>query len=89
MTLWAVPGVSGISVFAAYGVLQLVDQLDAPGRGRAGQSQKGLERLEERFQIEAVNSPSGVTHVTLSPVVTAASRAGQEAGRRPAPFSTS
>jgi hypothetical protein len=28
--LRAVPGISGISVFAAYGVLQLVDQLDAP-----------------------------------------------------------
>ena len=26
----------------------------------------GLEALEDRFQIEAVNSPSGVTHVTLS-----------------------
>ena len=26
----------------------------------------GLEGLEERFQIEAVNSPRGVTHVTLS-----------------------
>ena len=25
-----------------------------------------LEALEERFQIEAMNSPGGVTHVTLS-----------------------
>jgi hypothetical protein len=25
-----------------------------------------LEALEEHFQIEAVNSPSGVTHLTLS-----------------------
>jgi hypothetical protein len=26
----------------------------------------GLEALEGHFQIEAVNSPSGVTHLTLS-----------------------
>jgi len=26
----------------------------------------GLEALEDRFQVEAVSSPSGVTHVTFS-----------------------
>ena len=34
--------------------------------GRGERLWDGLEGLEERFQIEAVNSPSGVTHVTLS-----------------------
>ena len=57
--------------------------------GRGERLWDGLEGLEERFQIEAVTSPSGVTHVTLSLAVTAGSMAGQEAGRRPKPFSTS
>jgi hypothetical protein len=26
----------------------------------------GLEELEERFNVEAVSSPSGVTHLTLT-----------------------
>jgi hypothetical protein len=34
--------------------------------GRGERVWDGLEGLEERFHIEAVNSPSGVTHVTLS-----------------------
>ena len=34
--------------------------------GRGERLWDGLEGLEDRFQIEAVNSPSGVTHVTLS-----------------------
>ena len=34
--------------------------------GRGERLWDGLEGLEERFRIEAVNSPSGVTHVTLS-----------------------
>jgi len=34
--------------------------------GRGERFWDGLEGLEERFQIEAVNSPSGVTHVALS-----------------------
>jgi len=34
--------------------------------GRGERLWDGLEALEDRFQIEAVNSPSGVTHVTLS-----------------------
>src|SRR5262249_11656902 len=39
------------------------------GPNRLGPGERlwdGLEGLEERFQMEAVNSPSGVTHVTLS-----------------------
>jgi dihydrofolate reductase len=34
--------------------------------GREERLWDGLEALEGRFQIEAVNSPSGVTHLTLS-----------------------
>jgi dihydrofolate reductase len=34
--------------------------------GRGGRLWDGLEALEDHFQIEAVNSPSGVTHVILS-----------------------
>ena len=34
--------------------------------GRGERLWDGLEALEDCFQIEAVNSPSGVTHVTLS-----------------------
>jgi hypothetical protein len=38
-----------------------------PLLGRWTQLWDGLEALEDRFQIEAVTSPSGVTHVTLRP----------------------
>jgi hypothetical protein len=34
--------------------------------GRGERLWDGLEALEDRFQIEAVTSPSTVTHVTLS-----------------------
>jgi hypothetical protein len=34
--------------------------------GRGERLWDGLEALEDHFQIEAVNSPSGVTHLTLS-----------------------
>jgi len=34
--------------------------------GRGVRLWDGLEGLEDRFEIEAVNSPSGVTHMTLS-----------------------
>ena len=34
--------------------------------GRGVRVWDGLEGLEDRFEIEAVNSPSGVTHMTLS-----------------------
>ena len=34
--------------------------------GRGERLWDGLEGLEDRFQIQAVNSPSGVTHLTLS-----------------------
>ena len=34
--------------------------------GRGERLWDGLEAVEDRFQIEAVNSPSGLTHFTLS-----------------------
>jgi hypothetical protein len=34
--------------------------------GRGERLWDGLEALEEHFRIEAVNSPSGVTHLTVS-----------------------
>jgi hypothetical protein len=34
--------------------------------GRGERLWDGLEGLDERFRIEAVSSPSGVTHVTFS-----------------------
>jgi hypothetical protein len=34
--------------------------------GRGERLRDGLEGLEDRYRIEAVNSPSGVTHVALS-----------------------
>src|SRR5262249_34330056 len=34
--------------------------------GRGERLWDGLEGLEDRFRIEAVSSPSGVTHLTLS-----------------------
>jgi hypothetical protein len=34
--------------------------------GRGERIWDGLEALEQRFRVEAVSSPSGVTHLTLS-----------------------
>jgi hypothetical protein len=34
--------------------------------GRGERLWDGLEKLEERFDVEAVSTPSGVTHVTFS-----------------------
>jgi hypothetical protein len=50
--------------------------------GRGERLWDGLEGLEERFQIEAVNSPSGVIHVTLSRRYSR--QHGRAAGRAPA-----
>jgi hypothetical protein len=47
-------------------VIPGLPQLAAIGLGIGERLWDGLEGLEDRFQIEAVNSPSGVTHVTLS-----------------------
>ena len=34
--------------------------------GRGERLWDGLEELEQRFNVEAVSSPSGVTHLTLT-----------------------
>jgi hypothetical protein len=34
--------------------------------GRGERLWDGLERLEERFEVESVSAPSGVTHLTFT-----------------------
>ena len=83
-------GPSTIREFLAAGLIDYLHIVVVPiVLGRGERLWDGLEGLEDRFQIEAVNSPSGVTHVDLQPAVTAGSMAGQEAGHRPMPFSSS
>jgi hypothetical protein len=43
-----------------------MDSAPARSKGRGERLWDGLEALEDRFRIEAVSTPSGVTHVTLS-----------------------
>jgi dihydrofolate reductase len=60
-------GPSTIREFLAVGLIDYAHIVVVPiVLGRGERLWDGLEGLEERFQIEAVNSPSGVTHVTLS-----------------------
>ena len=60
-------GPSTIREFLAAGLIDYLHIVVVPiVLGRGERLWDGLEGLEERFQIEAVNSPSGVTHVTLS-----------------------
>jgi len=60
-------GPSTIREFLAAGLIDYAHIVVVPiVLGRGERLWDGLEGLEERFQIEAVNSPSGVTHVTLS-----------------------
>src|SRR5580700_8801175 len=60
----------GVSTIREFLAADLIDYLHIPivpiVLGRGERLWDGLEGLEERFQIEAVNSPSGVTHLTLS-----------------------
>src|SRR5215468_11733614 len=58
---------STIREFLAAGLIDYLHIVVVPiVLGRGERLWDGLEALEDRFQIEAVNSPSGVTHVTLS-----------------------
>jgi hypothetical protein len=58
---------STIREFLAAGLIDYAHIVVVPiVLGRGERLWDGLEGLEERFQIEAVNSPGGVTHVTLS-----------------------
>src|SRR6184192_731828 len=60
-------GPSTIREFLAAGLIDYAHIVVVPiVLGRGERLWDGLEALEDRFQIEAVNSPSGVTHVTLS-----------------------
>src|SRR5271165_1805197 len=60
-------GPSTIREFLAADLIDYVHIVVVPiVLGRGERLWDGLEALEDRFQIEAVNSPSGVTHVTLS-----------------------
>ena len=59
-------GPSTIREFLAAGLIDYAHIVVVPiVLGRGERLWDGLEGLEERFQIEAVNSPSGVTHVAL------------------------
>ena len=60
-------GPSTIRAFLAAGLIDSMHIVVAPmvlGRGEA--LWDGLEALEDRFQTEAVSSPSGVTHLTFT-----------------------
>ena len=60
-------GPSTIREFLAAGLIDYAHIVVVPiVLGRGERLWDGLEALEDRFRIEAVNSPSGVTHVTLS-----------------------
>ena len=60
-------GPSTIREFLAAGLIDYLHIVVVPiVLGRGERLWDGLEALEDRFRIEAVNSPSGVTHVTLS-----------------------
>ena len=60
-------GVSTIREFLAAGLVDYLHIVVVPiTLGRGERLWDGLEALEESYQIEAVNSPSGVTHLTLS-----------------------
>ena len=60
-------GPSAIREFLAVGLIDYLHIVVVPiVLGRGERLWDGLEALEDRFQIEAVTSPSGVTHVTFS-----------------------
>ena len=60
-------GPSTIREFLAAGLIDYLHIVVVPVvLGRGERLWDGLESLEDRFRIEAVNSPSGVTHVTFS-----------------------
>ena len=59
-------GPSTIREFLAAGLIDYLHIVVVPiVLGRGERLWDGLEALEDRFQIEAASSPSGVTHVTL------------------------
>ena len=60
-------GPSTIREFLAAGLIDHLHIVVVPiVLGRGERLWDGLEALEDRFQVEAVSSPTGVTHVTFS-----------------------
>jgi dihydrofolate reductase len=60
-------GPSTVREFPAAGLVDYAHIVVVPiVLGRGERRWDGLEGLEGRFRIEAVNSPGGVTHLTLS-----------------------
>jgi dihydrofolate reductase len=60
-------GPSTVREFLAAGLIDYAHIVVVPiVLGRGERLWDGLEGLEDRFRIEAANSPSGVTHLTFS-----------------------
>jgi dihydrofolate reductase len=60
-------GVSTVRQFLAAGLIDHMHIVIVPILlGRGEQLWQGLEGLEERFRVESVSSPSGVTHLTFT-----------------------
>jgi dihydrofolate reductase len=60
-------GPSTVREFLAAGLIDYAHIVVVPiVLGRGERLWDGLEALEDRFRVEAVTSPSGVTHVTFS-----------------------
>jgi dihydrofolate reductase len=60
-------GVSTVRQFLAAGLIDHMHVVIVPILlGRGEHLWQGLEGLEERFRVEAVSSPSGVTHLTFT-----------------------
>jgi dihydrofolate reductase len=60
-------GVSTVRQFLAAGLIDHMHIVIVPILlGRGEHLWQGLERLEERFRVESVSSPSGVTHLTFT-----------------------
>jgi dihydrofolate reductase len=60
-------GVSTVRQFLAAGLIDHMHIVIVPILlGRGEHLWQGLEGLEERFRVESVSSPSGVTHVTFT-----------------------
>ena len=60
-------GATVIRDFVAAGLVDYLHIVQTPiVLGRGSRLWDGLEALEDRYDIEAVSSPSGVTHLTLT-----------------------
>jgi dihydrofolate reductase len=60
-------GPTVVREFLAAGLIDVAHVVQVPILlGRGGRLWDGLEAVEERYAIEAVSSPSGVTHLTLT-----------------------